>query len=84
MQDTEVIYEVLAASFMLNLTVWALNYLGHCGEMFQYIVLWKHQVQGPIVRSGLQPSSGSTQYMWRVSLFQPDLVQVGGPRTSKD
>lgn len=42
MQDTEVIYEVLATSFMLNLTVWALNYFGHCGEMFQYVVLRKH------------------------------------------
>lgn len=83
MQDTEVIYEVPAASFMLNLTVWALNYFGRCGETFQYVVLGKHQIQGPIVKSGLQPSSGPAQHMWRVSLFQPSLARGGGPRTSK-
>lgn len=35
MQETEVIYEVLAASFMLTLTGWALNFFGHCAEMLQ-------------------------------------------------
>lgn len=39
MQETEVIYEVLAASLPLTPAVWALNYFGCFGEKLQYIVL---------------------------------------------
>lgn len=39
MQETEVIYEELSASFMLTLTVWALNYFGYHSKTLQYIVL---------------------------------------------
>ena len=35
MQETEVIYEVPAANFMLTPTGRALNYFGHCGETHQ-------------------------------------------------
>lgn len=52
MQETKVIYKVLAASFMWTLTVWALDYSGCCDKMLQYIMLWKYHVYGQMVEGG--------------------------------
>lgn len=63
MQETEVIYEVLAASHPLTLAVWALNYFGCYGEKLWYIALCNstYKAQWQKVATDSTPRRGSTR-----------------------
>lgn len=57
MQETEIIYEVSAANFLLTLTVGP-KLLRTFREKLQYFVLEKYQVQGPMLETASGPTAG--------------------------